>query len=56
MNIFGFNTLQAITGELFMLLFGIFLGFFLGLVRYILFSFMETQPHVNLFGREVKNI
>jgi NhaP-type Na+/H+ or K+/H+ antiporter len=56
MNIFGFNTVQAITGLLYMLLFGTFLGFFLGVVRFILFSFMETQPHVDLFGKGVKNL
>jgi NhaP-type Na+/H+ or K+/H+ antiporter len=56
MNIFGFNTVNAIISLIYMLLFGVFLGFFLGVVRYILFSFMETQPHVDLFGKGVKNL
>lgn len=53
-NVFGFNTVEAIISLIYIFLFGLFLGFFFGLVRYILFSFIETQPHVNLLGKEVK--
>lgn len=42
-NIFGFNTLESIVGLLTFFYMGVFLGFLIGLIRYILFSFMEGR-------------
>ena len=42
-NIFFYNTLSSIVGLLTLLFMGTFVGFLLGLIRYILFSFIEGR-------------
>lgn len=53
MNIFGFNTLEALVGLLAMVFIGTFVGFLIGLLRYILFSFMEEKMITNMGERKI---
>jgi len=52
MNYFSFDPILASAGTIVALMLGLFAGFLLGFIRYILFSFMEgKKPFI---GKEVR--
>jgi hypothetical protein len=51
MNYYYFDPILAAAGTMTALMLGIFFGFLLGFIRYILFSFMEGKKPS--FGKEV---
>jgi hypothetical protein len=52
MNIFGFITIEAVNGLLAMSFIGIFFGFLLGFIKYLLFAFMRKKPSWSSWGNE----
>jgi hypothetical protein len=52
MNIFGFDTVQAVLGLFTFLAGGIFFGFMLTFIKFIMFGFTQYSWK----GKEVKNI
>ena len=54
MNYLGFDLYSAIVAALTVLFMGIFLGFIIGLIRYILFGFMEGKLPNWQRGGEIK--
>lgn len=52
MNVFGFNTLQAVLGLFTFMAGGLFFGFLLQLVRFILYGLMDIESPRS--GKEVK--
>jgi hypothetical protein len=56
MNIFGFDTLNAIMALIGISLAGLIMGFILGFARFLLFGFMENKISWSSWGKEVKNI
>jgi hypothetical protein len=53
MNIFGFITLDAITGILASAMFGIFFGFLFGFIRYIMLEPITGNKGMDLIGKGV---
>lgn len=45
MNLFGFNIVEAVRGLAFAFLWGVTIGFFIGLIRYIFFSIVEKDRY-----------
>jgi len=43
MNIYGFTNVDAILGMLLFAWLGMFFGFFVGFIRFLLFSFIERR-------------
>jgi len=43
MNVFGFNTQDAIAGLYYTFIFGIFFGFLMGLMRYMMIGVFERK-------------
>lgn len=56
MNLFGFNTIDAITGLILFMYFGVIIGAIIGFMRFVLFSFMERRVRWSNLGQEVDKI
>jgi NhaP-type Na+/H+ or K+/H+ antiporter len=54
MNIFGFTTIEAVSGLIVMAFIGMIFGFLIGFLKFILFAFMQHKPSWSSWGSEAE--